>query len=131
MLSLPRVDQRVGFFFNLPFLDFGESRAYVCRQRAGDRHPGHPACPVPKPLILRLSLSLYPEACRVTHLHVDAYHIFRVVTRRVPEATVPMLYAGLLDVFYETRRCRLPAVLFSDPHCQSSLRIAEWIRRLL
>ena len=104
----------------LPFLNLGETCAYVFGERAINCHAGHAVSWMPEPFEIGFGFTHTLEGCRIAGLHVDRSDFPRVITHQVPEATVTVLHAGLLDVWEEVGWGWLPAVPFL---CHNASRV--------
>ena len=120
MPSKPGRDDRMAGSLKLPFLNLGETCAYVFGERAINCQAGHAVSRMPEPLEIGFGFTHTLETCRIAGLHVDRSDFPRVITHRVPEAAVAVLHAGLLDVWEEVGWGWLPAVPFL---CHNASRV--------
>ena len=120
MPSKPGRDDRMAGSLKLPFLNLGETCAYVFGERAINCHAGHAVSRMPEPLEIGFGFTHTLEGCRIAGLHVDRSDFPRVITHRVPEAAVAVLHAGLLDGWEQVGWGWLPAVPFL---CHNASRV--------
>ena len=88
MPSKPGRDDRMAGSLKLPFLNLGETCAYVFGERAINCHAGHAVSQMPEPLELGFGFTHTLEGCRIAGLHVDCSDFPRVITHQVPEAAM-------------------------------------------
>ena len=111
MFSKPRRDNSVAVC-ELPLLDLGKASANVFRKGTFDGHAGHAVGGVSETIEVWLGVAQAVEGGRIAGLHVDAYDVSGVEVHRVPESTMAVFYACLLDVWKKAGRGWLPTVLF-------------------
>ena len=99
MLSKPRGDDRVGVSIELSLLHLGESSAFVFWKGTIDGHAVHAVGGVSETLEIGLGVAQALEGGWVAGLHVDADVVSGDVVHRVPEPTMAVLYASLLDIW--------------------------------
>ena len=97
MPSKPGRDDRMAGSLKLLFLNLKP----VPMSLGINCHVGHAVSRMPKPLERGFGFTHTLEGCRIAGLHGDRSDFPRVITHRVPEAAVPVLHAGLLDVWEE------------------------------
>ena len=89
----------------------GNEHANVSGESPIDCHAGHMVAWMPEPLEIGFCFTHTLERCRLTSLHVDTDNVSRIIVR-VPQPSVPMFYASLLNVREVADWGWLPGVLF-------------------